>query len=126
MKMLPFLFFISSLTACAGIPLPLPSPEQAAKARANFHANTCNYDGAFEWGRNEAQNNTQMNGQGLAAYCPPETRRDVLRGYRAGYLSLANHSDANSTVIIVSPPRAKAPRECLDAYGGRVTCETAE
>jgi hypothetical protein len=92
------------LTSCMMQPLkiPLPTPEQAARARANYQANNCNYDTAFEQGVRDADAGGQMNGQYYSSYCP-NAKQAVMRGYREGYLSVTNRPGKTSSVIIVNP-----------------------
>lgn len=88
-----------------------------AQARANFVNNTCNYDGAYEYGVNSAKNGETMAGQRLAAYCPPQVRSQVMQGYRAGYMSISNRPSWPGTIIL---SRNSPQEECVEAYGKRV------
>lgn len=119
MKILFLLFLAVNLSACATIGkwhrslyFPdkeelenlLPPPEVMERARKNFQTNHCNYEGAFEWGSNEARNRQPMNGNYLSSHCPLESRQAVMRGYREGYFSVTNYSKTPS-VIVISPQR---------------------
>lgn len=54
----------------------------------DFQERTCNYDGAFEYGANQARNRQPMNGRTLTSQCPEDTQDHPMKGYRDGYISI--------------------------------------
>lgn len=112
------LLFALALAGCADM---MPTPEQMAAAKARNQAATCNYDGAFEYGVNAAKTGDPMNGSSLASYCPPDAQAAVMKGYRAGYMSVQSApvvAPPAPVVVIQQPPMmAERHRECLTAYG---------
>jgi len=99
---LVFLMLTSALLSSCVTPLtiPLPSPAQREQARKNFEANNCNYEGAYQYGVKDANENRAMNSQWLASYCPMASRTEVMKGYRVGYESISR--PPSSSVIIIN------------------------
>ena len=75
---------------------------------------TCNYDGAYQHGMNEARQGKRMNAAGLSYSCDQLDSPEVQRGYREGYTAGAGG------IAIYTGPSAQvaAPKkDCIDAYG---------
>ncbi|RZA05557.1 MAG: hypothetical protein EOP11_12545 [Proteobacteria bacterium] len=111
------LFFLLATAACAPMgTVPMPSKELMAAAKKDIRENSCNYDGAYEWGANDARKDAPMDGKGLASYCAASDRAAVMKGYREGYSSVAGaRRGARDRVVVVQKDYPQ--RDCITAYG---------
>ncbi len=74
--LISFLLFVG-LTGCA-------------QMQKDWEARTCNYDGSYAEGVNDAQNRSKMNPARLTSQCPSNTLAEVQKGYREGYTTQNN------------------------------------
>lgn len=117
-KLIPSLALFGALllNACSPMAtLPTPSPGLMAAAEQHIRDHSCNYDGAYEWGNNEARKGAAMNGSALASHCPPKARAAVMKGYRDGYQAGQKRERDHVVVLRETYPAKK----CLEAYGER-------
>jgi hypothetical protein len=87
-----------------------------AAMQKDFQDKTCHYDGAFEKGVNDAQQNESMNAERTAYQCPEATKADVRTGYRDGYMGVKSKP---AGININIGGASSAQQQCLDAYGKR-------
>jgi hypothetical protein len=92
-----------------------------AAMQADFENRTCNYDGAFEKGANDAKNGEEMQGSALTYQCPTQTKDAVAKGYREGYASgtQANQATVSAGGITIVLPGNKTSRATCSAQAGK-------
>lgn len=85
----------------SGIVVILLAFSACAGMQADWQAQYCNHDGAYEKGMNDARSGGSMNS--ISQSCPPETQAAVAAGYREGFTAgLA--SAPPMPVQVVGPP----------------------
>ncbi len=86
-----------------------------AAIRENWLQETCNYDGSYEMGMNEARRGEEMNSY-FIKQCPPATRAEAKRGYREGFAAGAHGHSLG--LRQAGSDAARGPGwKCQSAYG---------
>lgn len=86
-----------------------------AAMQKQFVETTCNKEGAFQKGYNDAQNGSEMNNYWVGS-CPPNAQDLSRESYRQGYMSAKSQQPTQIT-INTGAPGSNDGWACKDAYG---------
>ena len=101
MKALSLVLMGLILSSCAGM-------------MEDYKANTCNYNGGYEKGVNDAQSGTPSQTQKVTYYCDANAKDETARGYREGYMTIKQTPQININTM----GRSNNVRRCV-AHSGQ-------
>jgi hypothetical protein len=111
-----------SLLALVLAPLFLPACAAMEEMEREHREQTCQREVGYERGMNDGREGKRMDSQ-FASVCDPESRREVMTGYRQGYETARRElADEREGVVVQTPGFQLRMKGKLDR---RWACETA-